>query len=404
VVVAARKSSVEARGSEEFDMEDKYMKLRLAGALRASMVTPLALMLFALNLHGCSDDDEGNPRGGASGKGGGSGADGGAGKGGTGASAGVGGTGGGAGSAGQDGGAGSGNIGIEKAAEANSPFDATPSPDGKTVYFTAVDPAESSAGVFKVAATGGAITPLHVGSPLSGPVGITTSSDGQKLLIADVAAEWTDGGGNSFDTGQIFSLSVAGGAPSAVPGTSGMQPRGLELRNANGADEVVFSGVDAQSGAPNVFKIASAGGTAMALAPADALSDPSGIAIAQNGDVYVADSTGANTRLASVLLVKGGTATAIASDLPVGYPVGIALTMDDSALFVSGLDPATLTDVVYRIDIATKAQSRFTGSGSIDISKFEESAGLHRAKNANVFAWADSRANTAGTVYLVTIQ
>ena len=189
-----------------------------------------------------------------------------------------------------------------------------------------------------------------------------------------------------------------------MPGTAGTQPRGLELRNANGADEIVFSGVDAQSGAPNVFQVASVGGTAMALAPANSLSDPSGIAIAQNGDVYVADSRGAETRLASVLLVKGGAATAIASDLPVGYPVGIALTMDDSALFVSGLDPATLTDVVYRIDLASKAQTRFTGAGSIDIGKFEESAGLHRAKNANVFAWADSRANTAGTVYLVTIQ
>src|SRR6185295_19046569 len=108
----------------------------------------------------------------------------------------------------------------------------------------------------------------------------------------------------------------------------------------NGADEIVFSGVDAQSGAPNVFQIASAGGTAAPLAPASSLSDPSVIAIAQNGDVYVADSTGAETRRASVLLVKGGAVTTIASDLPVGYPVGIALAMDDSALFVSGLDPA----------------------------------------------------------------
>jgi hypothetical protein len=35
------------------------------------------------------------------------------------------------------------------------------------------------------------------------------------------------------------------------------------------------------------------------------------------------------------------------------------------------------------------------------IGGFRESAGLHRARNAGVFAWADGRANKTGTVYVL---
>ena len=51
--------------------------------------------------------------------------------------------------------AGGGAIDIRKAAEAPNPFDATPDPDGKNVYFTAADPT-LGAGVFKIPADGGA--------------------------------------------------------------------------------------------------------------------------------------------------------------------------------------------------------------------------------------------------------
>jgi hypothetical protein len=35
------------------------------------------------------------------------------------------------------------------------------------------------------------------------------------------------------------------------------------------------------------------------------------------------------------------------------------------------------------------------------IGAFHESAGLHRAHDVDVFAWADSRANDTGTVYVL---
>ena len=81
-----------------------------------------------------------------------------------------------------------GDLSIEpvaSSAEAAMPVDATPSPDGSEVYFSATtrraDPDglgfERLPAVFKVSAKGGPITKLHEGAPLSAPFGITVSDD-----------------------------------------------------------------------------------------------------------------------------------------------------------------------------------------------------------------------------------
>ena len=84
--------------------------------------------------------------------------------------------------------------------------------------------------------------------------------------------------------------------------------------------------------------------------------------------------------------------------LALGHPAGLALIGDDKALLVSGLDPVKRTDVVYRVELADKSQKEF----SAVIGEFTESAGLHKAKGSDVYAWADSRANATGTVYVLT--
>ena len=83
--------------------------------------------------------------------------------------------------------------------------------------------------------------------------------------------------------------------------------------------------------------------------------------------------------------------------LSVGHPAGIALVNDESAVIVSALDSASGTDRVYRIALADHTVTQL----STTISGFYESAGLHRARNAEVFAWADSHANKHGTVYVL---
>src|SRR5688500_7241058 len=85
---------------------------------------------------------------------------------------------------------GNGTIGSIKpaahdAAAFTSPLDATPNPTGEMVFFTARN--EEGAGVFRSAATGGAVMVLYAGEPISGPVGITISSDSSQVYVADPA-------------------------------------------------------------------------------------------------------------------------------------------------------------------------------------------------------------------------
>jgi hypothetical protein len=84
----------------------------------------------------------------------------------------------------------------------------------------------------------------------------------------------------------------------------------------------------------------------------------------------------------------------------VGFPAGVAITREGGTVLISGLDPRTRTDVVYLLDTASGGLAMV----SEPISGFTESAGLHRAHESNVFAWADSEANDSGTVYTLELD
>lgn len=342
---------------------------------KLKMLRPVTAMALAATLTGCgcSSDDDGGAKPGTGGSGG-------TGQGGT-AGTGTGGT------------AGLGELGIAPATEGNTPFDATPDPEGETIYFTGADPALGS-GVFKVPAAGGTVSQVKLGAPFVAPFGITTSSDGATLYVADPGAETGD------DAGDIFSMSTSGAAPTSVAGIAGFVPRGVEVISENDADQLYFTGRDS-SGVPGVFKVTAAGGTPAKVASGPPFVDPSGVAVAANGDVYVTDTRAPGSKRASVIQVKGAVVEELVTDLHVGYPVGIAISTNGTTLFVSGLDPATQTDVLLRIDIATKATTPWMGDADTDISKFMEPAGMHRAKNKDVFAWVDSKAGANGTVFLI---
>jgi sugar lactone lactonase YvrE len=130
----------------------------------------------------------------------------------------------------------------------------------------------------------------------------------------------------------------------------------------------------------------------MAVASGAPFTQPGGVSVAANGDAYVADS---GEHSARVLRVHAGKVDPFVEDIGVGFPAGITLTHDDKTLLVSGLDPATKHDVVYFVDVASGKVSKLTQT----VGAFSESAGLHRAHDTDVFAWADSQANGPGTVY-----
>jgi len=274
-----------------------------------------------------------------------------------------------------------------------APVDATPSPDGKRIYYLAVSNEGSdqpNAGVFAVDADAegtGEIEELTMGEPLLTPLGIESSLDGSALFIADTTA-------GADANGAVFRLAAAGGSPAVVPGTEGYRPAGVVIGKQRGEEVLYFTGRDPESGEGAVFRITSSGGAAQRLASFGAESEPGGVTVANNGDLYVADHAGANAR---VLRVRSGKVTVYVTNIGLGFPAGIALTSDSRTLLISGLDVQTKHDVVYSVDLGSKKLGRVTDG----IAAFSESAGLHRAHDVNVFAWADSQALDSGTVYTV---
>jgi sugar lactone lactonase YvrE len=284
---------------------------------------------------------------------------------------------------------------------ASTPVDATPSPDGKDIYFIAfaMQPDEDNIkmervpAIYKVAATGGAPTKLFAGDPLQSPFGITVSDDGQTLFIADSSADGSAGVSDRSD-GRVFSMPVTGGTPTSLAGTEGIVPAAVEV---SGQTLYVTGRKD---GVPGLFKTGIGGGAVSPVAVGGVFSDPGGVAVSPDGIAYVVDTGSAtgSQALASVIKVSAdGTTEVILEGIAVGHPAGIALVSDGSAVLVSGLDSAEGTDRVFRLDLG----DRSVRTMSATIGEFAESAGLHRARNAEVFAWADSHANTHGTVYVL---
>jgi DNA-binding beta-propeller fold protein YncE len=269
----------------------------------------------------------------------------------------------------------------------SSPFDATPDLDGSHIYFTAIG--AQGAGVFKVAASGGPITTLFEGAPLVSPFSIAMSSDGKQLLVADLGAASANA-----DAGVIFSLPIGGGTPEALTDADGMIPRGLEV-----ADDTLYFTGTAKGGAAGVFSMPVGGGAVTTLASGGLFNQPSGVAIARSGDLYVVDTGSAHSADARILKVPASGAPSVFIDgLAVGFPAGIVFDMAQTTLLVSARDTEKGTDAVLVIDVGAASATEFTTG----IDKFVEPAGLHRAHGADVFAWADSRANQTGTVYVIT--
>ena len=357
-----------------------------------------AMLLLAASAEGCGGDDTTTSTTASTGTGmstatctGGSGGEGG----GNGGSGGTGGTGGSGGS--------SAMISLNEACVGNdatfsTPFDATPDPEGVNVYFTALN-VNGDATVFKgPAAGGGACTPLYAGGdPLVAPFNIVITTDSKTLFIADSGSD----DALESDGGHVFTLSSMGGAPAVFTGTEGRRPRGIDIYKDADAEVLYFTGTDPATGERGVFSVLAAGGQVAPVAKGAAFQDPSGIAVSTKKVAYVCDTTGTESGIANILSVdEQGNVAVLVAGLHAGYPCGIALTLDDAFAFVSAIDPLTGTDVIARIKLDTKDVD-FLSQG---IDTFTESAGLHRAKNANSYAWADSKANGSGTVFTVKLQ
>lgn len=288
----------------------------------------------------------------------------------------------------------------------HTPMDATPDPDGNTIYFTALS--AQGAGVFSVPASGGAVATLTVGAPLTTPVGLVVSIDGQTIYVADTQAVIT-GTASVTGTGAIFSLPSLGGAPTPITGTAHTAPHGLTVVQENNVDMIYFTGSAPEDGQPAVMKIPASGGVLTVIEKGGQLVEPVGIAVNKNGVIYVADQRAAGNGLGTLFQFnpaahdgRNNHAERLADNIRMGDPAGITLTLDESLLLISSLDTFAGTSQVLVVNTTTGAQ----GIVNKVIGAKRASGGLHRAHHKNVIAWCGVTAGSGGqgTVFRVTLQ
>jgi sugar lactone lactonase YvrE len=282
---------------------------------------------------------------------------------------------------------------VARAGAFQDPLDAAPSPKGDIVYFTATG--QHGPAIYRVAAAGGAESIVAEGAPLAKPTGVALATTGNRIYVADQQAQPLGAVASAATSGAILTVPAAGapGTPNVLPGTQGRSPRGLDVVNLSDADVIYFTGTDPASGPPGVFQVPAEGGTVITLAEGAPFANPDSVVVTAQGVAYVTDQ-GSGPGEGQVFRVNGGTVTEVLSHLHLGSPAGVTLANNDATLLVSSIDPATNSDQVLFLDLATgttAAATKVVGANK------DSSGGLHRARAAPVAAWADTR----GTVYRI---
>jgi DNA-binding beta-propeller fold protein YncE len=264
--------------------------------------------------------------------------------------------------------------------------DAIPSPDGATLYFTVAD----AEGGLWTAPFDGSGSPARMAT-LTAPQSLVTDEAGDTVYA-------TDGGG-------IFSVPAAGGDPAVVAGTEAHGPLGIDLRNADGADWLYYTGFVGKDAA--VLRILAAGGKAEVLASGAPLSHPSGVVADEQGGVWVCDESAGSDGRGALLAVAGGEATVLTDTFEAGIPCGVVLTPDDATVMVSAVDETGHSEVLLvpggggEVSVFNDVIGANTGSGGLHR---QEGMRLRSTPSATHYAWVSRSGGTGNQVYEVTFE
>lgn len=257
----------------------------------------------------------------------------------------------------------------------DAPLDATPDAAGRTIYFLTHQ------------AGGRALLRVEDGAPVELAAGLGAAA--RSLAIAG------DGSALAVADGGLERVATADGARGRIAEAEDFDVRGVDVVREGGVETIFFTGVDPADGEVGVFRAPLAGGAVEVVSKGFGAADLDGLARAADGTLYVSDLMGALWRART-----GEAPEAVLTDIRVGDPAGVALTRDESTLLISSLSDAGASQVVL-LDTAALTTGVFDGGG---IGENRASGGVHRARDVDVFAWADVTAGAHGTVYRVEFE
>jgi len=259
------------------------------------------------------------------------------------------------------------HIYVTEAASADKPLDCVPDPDAMNLYYIASKGADRA--VFKVDIDG-KITEIFAGAPLVDARGISISTDGTILYVADPGAP---------NGGAVYSIELSGGSPVVVQGTEGTAPRAIDV-HANGKTDILTIAGKAPDKAAAILEVPWSGGTAKVVYEGSPLQTPDGVVATVSGLYYVSDI---GTTPGKVYQIDGTNAKELGGAITLGGPAGISTLQNEGAVLVSSLSAKGTSQVVI-IDPAANTTSTF--EGTIGVNNI--SGGLHRAHYSDLFGWA----------------
>ncbi len=269
----------------------------------------------------------------------------------------------------------------------DSPMDAVSSPDGSTFYFSAhlsMDDSavESTAAIFKVAASGGEAEVVYTGLPLEDPSGLLISCDGATLYIADGGhqagdedAELNEG----EDLSPIYQLDLAGATLSALSSAGISEAASLAM---SPDCETIYATGFTEASIPALFTIARSGGAAAIVKQGAPLESPSGIHVDADRTAWVMDQLPGNLLGGALFAITpDGTTTEVAGGLSISEPAGVSLTAGGGTAVI-----ATQSEdgdgQLLAVDIAS-------GNQTVIETSMIAPSGLKTAREAGVMAVAD---------------
>lgn len=201
--------------------------------------------------------------------------------------------------------------------------------------------------IFKVDPVIGTQSIVSSGGSFVDPRGVVVTSNGD-IYVADSDAFNYYGG--------VIKVNPATGAQTTVYISSDQNAGPLHLAlEANG--NILISDHSAFGGSGGVIRLNPVTGVSTAVSSGGNINVPVGIAVAGNGDIYLANNSGPIIKIDSVT----GAQTVVASGYPLACPTGI--TFDSSGNLLVG-DPCQEPGAVIKINLTTGAKTILASFGS----------------------------------------